>query len=107
MRTGSSYNGALLPARDGATSRRPQRRLLLALGAICAASAVALGWLSWELITRDRTAEAQRDQESLEAAADRVVQAFEHQIADVESRLSEALDRGVGENPNDDPGITV
>jgi signal transduction histidine kinase len=48
---------------------------------LMAACALALGWLGWQVLVQDRVVEAQRRQEQLEGAADRVLAATERALA--------------------------
>lgn len=61
------------------------------LAAIAIGSALALGWLGWETIRQDEAAEAQRHRERLDLDAERVVQAFDRQLDDVEARLATSI----------------
>ncbi|MEO8025625.1 MAG: hypothetical protein ABI823_04100 [Bryobacteraceae bacterium] len=51
---------------------RPPRTLLLALFVLALVSVSALGWFGWKLRTQEQLVEAQRSQERLEQAADRI-----------------------------------
>jgi threonine/homoserine/homoserine lactone efflux protein len=56
---------------------RPPRAVLALFICLMTACGLALGWLGWQVLVQDRAVEAQRRQERLESAADRVVTAME------------------------------
>ncbi len=67
---------------------RPPRPLLALLLTTSLASATALAWMGWRLIGKERAAEAQRLQEQLEAAADRIAAGLRGSLAETAERLS-------------------
>jgi len=84
--------------------RRSPANLLVGLAAITVGSAAALGWMGWETLRRDEVVEAQRQRDRLDLDADRVVQAFERQLSDVDARLVSAIDAPAEAGP-DLPGF--
>ena len=72
--------------------QRSSRHLLGLLVGVTAALAIALIWLSVEILGQDRiVAEQQRD-ERLQADADRILRLLERQLSDAESTLQSAAD---------------
>jgi signal transduction histidine kinase len=59
---------------------RPPRLVLTLFFCVMCACALALAWLGWKVIQQDRLVEAQRLQERLESAADRVVAALDRSV---------------------------
>ena len=63
----------------------PPRRLLALFLTVILVPAAALVWLGWRVLEQDRTVEAQRLQERLEAAADRATDALIRRLKELES----------------------
>ena len=85
----------------------PPRHLLLALAGVTLASAVAFGWLGWEMLRRDEAVEAQREQERLAYQADRTVQAIQLLLTGTEERLGNWLNRPPAPAPETNGGLVV
>jgi signal transduction histidine kinase len=60
---------------------QPPRVVLTLFISLMAVCALALGWLGWQVVVQDRAVEAQRRQEQVERAADRVVAAMVRTLA--------------------------
>jgi len=69
---------------------RPPRHLLTFYLAGTMAAAAALAWLGWRLLDQERALEAQRAQERLEIAADRLAALFQRSLSELERQLTEA-----------------
>jgi len=61
---------------------------------------VALGWLTWQLLDRERRLETQQAQERVEHAADRIVAASHQRLADLENELQRLAVAGSGTPPD-------
>src|SRR5262245_58279167 len=66
---------------------RAPRRLPLLFVAVMLVPVVALGWLTVQLLERDRRLETQQVQARAERAADRIVAASHQRLAELESAL--------------------
>ncbi|MDP2998688.1 MAG: hypothetical protein Q8N47_14470 [Bryobacterales bacterium] len=78
---------------------RPPRAVLTLFISLMLACALALGWLSWQVLVQDRAADAQRRQERLESVADRVVVAMERAFDGHEVEVTVLANRGVEITP--------
>jgi len=67
---------------------RPPRSLLLILFLLTLISVSAVAWFGWKLLEQERMVEAQRAQERLEQAADRVSATLRGALAETGERLS-------------------
>lgn len=67
---------------------RPPRTLLLALFLLTLVSVSALGWFGWRLLEQETLLEAQRSQERLEQAADRIAAAVRTTLAETGDRMA-------------------
>ena len=67
---------------------RPPRYVLTLCLLVTLAGILAMGWLGWELLDRERLVEKQRALEGFESAADRAVSLFQREIAALERFLS-------------------
>jgi peptidoglycan/LPS O-acetylase OafA/YrhL len=63
------------------------RRLPLLFLAVTLIPVLALGWLTSQLVEKDRRLEKQQGQERVEHAADRIVAASHQRLAELESQL--------------------
>lgn len=70
------------------------RRLSLLFLAVTLIPVLALGWLTSQLLEKDRQLEAQRGQERVEHAADRIIAASHQRLLDLESRLAQPVISG-------------
>ena len=66
---------------------KPPRSLLFLLFAVTLVAVSALGWFGWKLLEQERMVEAQRAQERLEQAADRVAASAREALAETGERL--------------------
>jgi signal transduction histidine kinase len=66
---------------------KPPGTLLLILFLFTLVSVSALGWFGWRLLRQDRLVEAQRSQERLEEAADRIAATLRGTLAETGDRL--------------------
>jgi peptidoglycan/LPS O-acetylase OafA/YrhL len=64
------------------------RRLLTMFFATTGALAIALAWMSWQLVRQDRALEVQRAQERREHAADLTVAALQKNLGQIEEELT-------------------
>src|ERR1017187_8875673 len=67
---------------------RPPKSLLLILVLLSLVSVSAVGWFGFKLLEQDRMVQAQRRQERLEQAADRMAAALRGTVAETGERLS-------------------
>ena len=67
---------------------RPPRAVLTLFIGLMTVCALALGWLSWQVLVQDRAVEAQQRQDQLESAADRAVAAMERASASPDAELT-------------------
>jgi len=67
---------------------RPPRYVLTLSLLVTLAGILAMGWLGWELLDRERLVEKQRALEGFESAADRAVSLFQRETAALERFLS-------------------
>ena len=67
---------------------RPPRSLLLILFLLTLLSVSAVAWFGWKLLEQERVVEAQRAQERLEQAADRLAATLRGALAETGERLS-------------------
>ncbi len=72
---------------------RPPRNLLVILLLLTTASVSALLWFGWRLIEQEALVEAQRNQERLEQAADRIAATLRGNLAETGERLSAWAER--------------
>ncbi|MCC6389350.1 MAG: HAMP domain-containing histidine kinase [Bryobacterales bacterium] len=68
---------------------KPPRTLLLSLFLLTLVSVSAVGWFGWRLLAQQRLVEAQRSQERLEQAAERMATTFRGALAEVGDRLGD------------------
>ena len=66
---------------------RPPQSLLIILCLLTLVSISALGWFGWRLLDQERLVEAQRNQERLEQAADRIATQLRGALAETGDRL--------------------
>jgi nicotinamide riboside transporter PnuC len=69
---------------------KPPRSLLLYLVLLTLISVSALGWFAWKLLTQERMLEAQRVEESLDQAADRITATLHGTLAETGERVAAA-----------------
>ena len=67
---------------------KPPRRLLLFLFTLTLVSVSSLLWFGWKLLEQERLVEAQRGQERLEQAADRIAASLRRTIFETTARLT-------------------
>src|SRR5438874_7817807 len=67
---------------------RPPRSLLLILFLLTLISVSSVAWFGWKLLEQERVVEAQRAQERLEQAADRISVTLRGALAETGERLS-------------------
>ena len=67
---------------------RPPRTPLLVLFLLTLASVLSLGWFGWRLLQQDRAVEAQRTQEKLEQAADRIAERMRGAVEETQEYLT-------------------
>ena len=79
-------------------------RLPLLFGALTVIPALALAWLTLDLLEKDRQLEGERLREQTESAADRIVAASHQRLGDLERLL---IDRRATELPRDVVRVTV
>lgn len=77
------------------------RRLPLLFLAVTLIPVLALGWLTSQLLKKDRQLETQRVQERVEHAADRIIAASHHRLSDLESRFAHLMVSGKDAPPAD------
>ncbi len=65
----------------------PPRRLLVIFVAVMVALAAGLAWLGWRFVEQDQALETQRQQESLERAADLVAVALEQRLTTMKEQI--------------------
>lgn len=70
---------------------KPPRTLLLILFLLTLLSVSALGWFGWKVLDQERVVEAQRVQERLEQAADRISATLRGTLAETGERLGASL----------------
>jgi signal transduction histidine kinase len=75
------------------------RRLPLLFLAVTLIPVLALGWLTSQLLEKDSQLEAQRAQERVEHAADRIVAASHQRLSDLESQLAQFATSGTDVPP--------
>jgi signal transduction histidine kinase/predicted negative regulator of RcsB-dependent stress response len=71
---------------------KPPRNLLLFLVLLTLVSVSALAWFGWRLLSQERLVEAQRDQQRLEEAADRIAATLRGTLAETGETLNSWLD---------------
>jgi signal transduction histidine kinase len=81
---------------------RPPKSLLLILVLLSLVSVSAVGWFGFKLLEQDRMVQAQRRQERLEQAADRMAAALRGTVAETGERLSAWLTTPPPEGKPDD-----
>jgi len=86
---------------------RPPRSLLLILFLLTLVSVSALAWFGWKLLEQEREVEAQRAQERLEQAADRVAANLRGALAETGERLSGWLSSPPAEGKPEDGLLLV
>src|SRR5689334_6157159 len=67
---------------------KPPRSLLLYLFLLTLVSVSALAWFGWKLLTQERMVEAQRVEERLEQAADRITATLRGALAETGERVA-------------------
>src|SRR5260370_27110353 len=70
---------------------RPPKSLLLILVLLTLVSVSTVGWFGFKLLEQDRMVQAQRRQERLEQAADRMAATLRRTLAETRERLSASL----------------
>lgn len=75
------------------------RRLPLLLLAVTLIPVLGLGWLTSQLLEKDRQLEAQRAQERVEHSADRIIAASHQRLSDLESQLAQFATSGTDVPP--------
>jgi signal transduction histidine kinase len=80
---------------------RPPRRTLTLFVCLMAALGIALGWLAWQVLRRDRLLERSQAQERLEQAADRTVAALHRQVDGLARLAASSPDAGQPTIPDD------
>src|ERR1700681_1858236 len=66
---------------------KPPRSLLIILFLLTLVSVSALGWFGWKLLEQERVVEAQRAQDRVEQAADRIAATMRGTLAETGERL--------------------
>ena len=97
--------GIMVPLREWL---RPPKSLLLILVLLSLVSVSAVGWFGFKLLEQDRMVQAQRRQERLEQAADRIAATLRGTLAETGERLSAWITaRPPAEKPDDGVLLTV
>src|ERR1019366_8700877 len=84
---------------------RPPKSLLLILVLLSLVSVSAVGWFGFKLLEQDRMVQAQRRQERLEQAADRIAATLRGTLAETGERLSAWLTTPPPAGKPDDGGL--
>jgi signal transduction histidine kinase len=91
------FDSLTLSLSKGELAQGRPRQVLAVFLVVALLSSGALAWLGWLLLRQDAALEVQRQQESIEQAADRATTAMQRSMADVQALLSRepAQDRPV------------
>jgi signal transduction histidine kinase len=96
----------LLEGSKGELAQGRPRQVLTVFFAVALLSGGALAWLGWQLLRQDAALEVQRQQESIEQAADRATAAMQRSIADLRT-LAGAARESSGGLPNGVSAISI